>query len=37
MRATIGSPEHRAIVDRLLERTQDTSVGQADPTAHRLV
>ena len=37
MRETIGSPEHRAVVDRVLARAQDTSVGQADPTAHRLV
>ena len=36
-RKVIGSAEHRAVVERVLERAQDSSVGQADPTAHRLV
>jgi beta-N-acetylhexosaminidase len=36
-RGVIGSAEHRVVVENVLERAQDTSVGQADPTAHRLV
>jgi beta-N-acetylhexosaminidase len=33
----IGSAEHRAVVDRIAQFAEDTSVGAADPTAHRLI
>jgi beta-N-acetylhexosaminidase len=33
----IGSAEHRAVVDRIAQLAEDTSVGAVDPTAHRLV
>lgn len=33
----LASAEHRAVVDRIAQLAEDTSVGAADPTAHRLV
>ncbi len=36
-RSVIRCAEHQAVVERVLSLANDTSVGAADPTAHRLV
>jgi beta-N-acetylhexosaminidase len=36
-RAVLNSPEHQAVVARILQHAPDAAAGQADPTAHRLV
>jgi beta-N-acetylhexosaminidase len=37
MRRVIGCADHLGVVERIAQVAQDTSVGKADPTAHRLV